>query len=126
MAQNTVENTQGLEAEFNQKVMKAAVLYGKEDLRLEEVQVPELGDTDVLIKVKYTAVCGTDPHIYEGRFPAKLPLILGHEFSGEVVKVGSQVNCVQPGDRVTADINIACGTCYYCRHGQKLHCEKIT
>ncbi|MGG3467284.1 zinc-dependent alcohol dehydrogenase family protein [Neobacillus pocheonensis] len=126
MAQNTVVNNQGLGAEFDQKVMKAAVLYGKEDLRLEEVPVPELGPTDVLIKVKYTAVCGTDPHIYEGRFPAKLPLILGHEFSGEVAKVGSQVSFVKPGDRVTADINIACGTCYYCRHGQKLHCEKIT
>jgi 2-desacetyl-2-hydroxyethyl bacteriochlorophyllide A dehydrogenase len=105
--------------------MKAAVLYGKEDLRMEEVPVPELGDTDVLVKVKQCAICGTDPHIYEGRFPAKLPLILGHEFSGEVVKVGSKVDFVEPGDRVTADINISCGTCYYCRHGQKLHCEKI-
>jgi 2-desacetyl-2-hydroxyethyl bacteriochlorophyllide A dehydrogenase len=79
-----------------------------------------------LIKVKYTSICGTDPHIYERRFPSPLPLIMGHEFSGEVAKVGSNVSFVQPGDRVTADINIACGTCYYCRHGQKLHCEKIT
>lgn len=105
--------------------MKAAVLYGKEDLRIEEVPVPELGEKDVLVKVKVCSICGTDPHIYEGRFPAPLPLTLGHEFSGEVVKVGAQVYFVKPGDRVTADINISCGTCYYCRHGQKLHCEKI-
>lgn len=105
--------------------MKAAVLYGKQDLKLEEVPVPELGADDVLVKVKYCAICGTDPHIYEGRFPAPLPLTLGHEFSGVVEAIGENVDFVKSGDRVTADININCGTCFYCRRGKKLHCEKM-
>lgn len=108
------------------KTMKAARLYGKKDLRLEDVPLPELGHNDVLVKVKACSICGTDPHIYEGRFPAPFPIILGHEFSGEVVEIGSKVEFAQIGDRVTADINISCGTCYYCRHGQKLHCEHIS
>jgi len=105
--------------------MKAAVLYGKQDLKIEEVPVPELGANDVLVKVKYAAICGTDPHIYEGRFPCPFPLTLGHEFSGVVDTVGENVDYVKPGDRVTADININCGTCFYCRRDQKLHCEKM-
>jgi 2-desacetyl-2-hydroxyethyl bacteriochlorophyllide A dehydrogenase len=106
--------------------MQAYVLHGKEDMRLETVPVPEISANEVLIKVKACAICGTDPHIYERRFPSPLPLILGHEFSGEVAKVGANVKFVIPGDRVTADINITCGTCYYCRIGKKLHCENIT
>ncbi|MFZ3151707.1 MAG: zinc-dependent alcohol dehydrogenase family protein [Anaerolineaceae bacterium] len=105
--------------------MRAYVLYGKEDMRQENVPIPEISADEVLIKVKACAICGTDPHIYEGRFPAPLPLILGHEFSGKVAKIGANVKFVKPGDRVTADININCGTCYFCRIGQKLHCENI-
>ncbi len=105
--------------------MRAAVLYGIQDLRLEEYDVPSLGSKDVLVKVKACCICGTDPHIYEGRFPAPLPLILGHEFSGEVVEIGDEVKYVKIGDRVTADINMSCGVCYYCRTGHKLHCPNI-
>lgn len=105
--------------------MRAYILYGKEDLRLETIPMPEISPNEVLIKVRACAICGTDPHIYERRFPSPLPLILGHEFSGEVAKIGEDVNFVKPGDRVTADININCGTCYFCRIGQKLHCENI-
>ncbi|WP_052474547.1 zinc-dependent alcohol dehydrogenase [Jeotgalibacillus soli] len=106
--------------------MKAAVTYGKEDMRLEEVEIPEIGGNEVLIKVKTCGICGTDPHIYRAHFPTPKPLIQGHEFAGEVVKVGSLVTSVKPGDRVTADINISCENCYYCRTGQKLFCENIT
>ncbi|MFY4776320.1 zinc-dependent alcohol dehydrogenase [Metabacillus sp. RGM 3146] len=106
--------------------MKAAVLYDKQDLRIENVPVPEIKDNELLIKVKACAICGTDPHIFNGHFPAPKPLIQGHEFSGEVVKIGSSVTSVFEGDRVTADINISCGNCYFCRSGQKLFCEKIT
>lgn len=106
--------------------MKAAVTYGKQNLKIEWVPVPEIKDNEVLIKVKACGICGTDPHIYNGHFPAPMPLIQGHEFAGEVVKVGSNVTSVAVGDRVTADINISCGNCYYCRTGQKLFCENIT
>ena len=105
--------------------MTAAVLHGKEDLRIEEVDIPQIGLNDVLVKVKACCICGTDPHIYERRFPSPLPLILGHEFSGEVVEVGEDVDFVKVGDRVTADINMGCGVCHFCRIGQKLHCTSI-
>jgi L-iditol 2-dehydrogenase len=107
------------------KTMLAAVLHKPEDMRIEEVPVPEIGAHEVLIAVKRCGICGTDPHIYRGHFPAPTPLIQGHEFSGEVVEAGSGVSYVKKGDKVTADINISCGKCFYCRMGQKLFCEKI-
>jgi 2-desacetyl-2-hydroxyethyl bacteriochlorophyllide A dehydrogenase len=105
--------------------MIAAVLHKPEDMRVEEVPVPEIGEYEVLISVQRCGICGTDPHIYRGHFPAPTPLIQGHEFSGEVVETGSAVTSVKIGDRVTADINISCGKCFYCRMGQKLFCEDI-
>lgn len=105
--------------------MFAAVLHKPEDLRLENIPVPEIGDNEVLIKVKCCGICGTDPHIYKGRFPAPTPLVLGHEFSGEVAKAGTAVTNVKVGDKATADINISCGNCYFCRMGQKLFCNDI-
>jgi 2-desacetyl-2-hydroxyethyl bacteriochlorophyllide A dehydrogenase len=106
--------------------MKAAVTHSARNLIIENVPVPEIKENEVLIQVKACGICGTDPHIYNGHFPAPLPLIQGHEFSGVVVKVGSSVTSVREGDRVTADINISCGNCHFCRIGQKLFCEKIT
>lgn len=105
--------------------MKAAVLYKPEEMRIEEIPVPEIKEDEILIRVKRCGICGTDPHIYKGRFPVPTPLVLGHEFSGEVVKVGSAVTTVKVGDKATADINIACGNCYFCRMGQKLFCKDI-
>lgn len=127
MTQNTkdavLKKPQG---SFDKKEMMAAVTYGTQDLKIESVPVPEIKDNEVLIKVKACGICGTDPHIYNGHFPAPKPLIQGHEFAGEIVKIGSSVTSVSEGDRVTADINISCGNCYYCQTGQKLFCEKIT
>jgi threonine dehydrogenase-like Zn-dependent dehydrogenase len=78
----------------------------------------------VLIRVKYTGICGTDWSIYTGKYSAdKLPLIAGHEFSGTVAQVGKKAKGLKEGDRVTADINMSCGTCFYCRRGQKLMCR---
>jgi L-iditol 2-dehydrogenase len=105
--------------------MLAAVLREPRKLSLEQVPVPMISDHEILIRVKRCGICGTDPHIYEGHFPAPLPLILGHEFSGEVVQTGRNVTSVAAGDKVTADINISCDRCYYCRHGQKLLCQSI-
>ncbi|WP_180954528.1 zinc-dependent alcohol dehydrogenase family protein [Bacillus sp. V5-8f] len=127
MTQNTnnavLDNNLGT---FDKKEMKAAVTHAAKDLRIENVPVPEIKENEVLIQVKACGICGTDPHIYNGHFPAPMPLIQGHEFAGEVVMVGSAVTSVAVGDRVTADINISCGNCYYCRTGQKLFCENIT
>jgi 2-desacetyl-2-hydroxyethyl bacteriochlorophyllide A dehydrogenase len=106
--------------------MQAAVFHGPDDLRVEEVERPTAGPGEVLLRVERCGICGTDSHIVRGHFPApNLPLIIGHEFSGTVVDVGSGVTHVEPGDRATADINIACGTCYFCRHGNKLFCPYV-
>ena len=106
--------------------MQAAVFYGPDDLRVEEVERPSPGPGDVLLRVERCGICGTDSHIVRGHFPApNLPLIIGHEFSGTIVDVGAQVNHVEPGDRATADINISCGTCFFCRHGDKLFCPYV-
>lgn len=106
--------------------MKAAVFREPDDLRVEQVPVPAIGAGEVLVKVEVCGICGTDVHIYRGHFPApNLPLIPGHEFSGRVVEVGALVDHVQVGDHVTADINLSCGRCYFCRHGQRLLCPEV-
>ena len=106
--------------------MKAAVFRGPNDLQVEQVPVPEVGDDEVLLHVDMCGICGTDVHILRGSFPApNLPLIPGHEFAGHVVAVGKEVDHVKMDDYVTADINLACGHCYFCRHQQKLFCDQI-
>jgi L-iditol 2-dehydrogenase len=96
-------------------------------IKVKEVPVPVIGDDDVLIKVKNTGICGTDWSIYNGWYSAdKLPMIAGHEFSGVIAQVGKHSNGFKEGDRVTADINMSCGTCFYCLHGQKLLCDSFT
>lgn len=108
------------------KTMKAAVLYGPHDIRLEDVAVPRPGSNEVLIRVKACGICGTDSHIYSGALTiGTMPIILGHEFAGEVVAVGQGVTVVSEGDRVTADINMSCGKCYFCLRGQKLLCREV-
>jgi L-iditol 2-dehydrogenase len=106
--------------------MQAAVFHGANDLRVEEVPRPTAGPGTVVLEVERCGICGTDSHIVRGRFPApNLPLIIGHEFAGTVVEVGAGVTHVAEGDRATADINVSCGTCWYCRHNQKLFCPYV-
>lgn len=108
--------------------MKSAVFYGKHDLRVEEHQMPEIGPHDVMIQVKACGVCGTDVHIYEGdKGAAEVtpPTILGHEFSGVIREVGSQVRKYKAGDRVCIDPNCYCGACDPCRNGVAHFCENM-
>ena len=108
-------------------MMKAAVFEAIKTIKVKEVPVPEIGVEDVLVKVKNTGICGTDWSIYNGWYSAdKLPMIPGHEFSGVIAKVGKNVKGIKEGDRVTADINMACGTCYYCMKGDTLLCTTFT
>lgn len=108
--------------------MKAIVKSKSEKgLWMEEKPIPSIGINDVLIKIKKTAICGTDLHIYEwdqwAKETIKTPLIIGHEYMGEVVEIGKGVQNVHIGDRVTGEGHIACGHCRNCRRG-KLHvCE---
>jgi 2-desacetyl-2-hydroxyethyl bacteriochlorophyllide A dehydrogenase len=108
------------------KLMKAAVLTAAKNFEIRQVPVPEYGDDEVLIRVSQCSICGTDIHIYNGHYAQdKLPLIPGHEFSGEIAAVGRRVATLVPGQRVVADINISCGHCYYCRRNELLNCPKI-
>ena len=106
--------------------MRCAVFYGKHDIRVEEWETPLIGPEEVLIQVKVCGVCGTDVHIYEGdKGSAEVtpPIILGHEFSGVIVKTGAQVTRYKPGDRVCMDPNCACGARDPCRSGLAHYCE---
>jgi 2-desacetyl-2-hydroxyethyl bacteriochlorophyllide A dehydrogenase len=105
------------------RTMKAAVLEKPEVMKITSVPVPEIGDDDVLIKVKLTGICGTDWSIFTGKYSAdRLPLIPGHESCGTIEQVGRNAKGLQVGDKVTADINMSCGHCFFCRKGQKLLC----
>jgi threonine dehydrogenase-like Zn-dependent dehydrogenase len=109
------------------EMMKAAVVEKPNRLVLKEVPVPRIGDEEVLIKVKYTGICGTDWSIFTGKYSSdRLPFIPGHEFSGVIARVGKNARYLKEGDRVTADINMSCGTCFYCKRGQKLMCPEFT
>jgi len=103
--------------------LRAAVFYGIEDVRVCDVEKPRANRGDVIVEVKTAAICGTDVHYYRGdAIPGKLPIILGHEFSGVVVEVGEGVKNVSEGDRVIGPPSISCGECYYCRRGRPQLC----
>lgn len=106
--------------------MKTARYYGIEDIRYEELPVPNCGEKDVLIKVAYAGICGSDLHIYKkGMFIQNIPETMGHEFSGTVIKTGSKVHLLQAGDRVTANPMVTCGNCIACRTGHRGSCETL-
>jgi len=107
-------------------MMKAAVLYGPRDIRIETVDTPLVRDDEVLVKVMACGICGTDVHAFKKGSGAKLQerLILGHEFSGEVARVGSAVQGLKTGDRVVGIGYRNCGSCYWCRQGQAEWCPQ--
>lgn len=110
--------------------MKALVKSKPEvGIWLEDVPMPTVGHNDVLIKIKKTAICGTDLHIYNwddwAREHIKPPLVIGHEFMGEVVDLGREVKAFfKPGDRVSGEGHIACGHCRNCRAGRAHLCRR--
>ena len=110
--------------------MKAAVFYGKNDLRIEDIEMPKIiSDDTVIVKVRACGICGTDVHIFEGdegAAPTPRGTVLGHEFAGEVVGIGSGVTSVKIGDRVAIDPNELCGRCDYCRNGIGHFCQSMT
>lgn len=95
--------------------------------RFLERQIQELAPDEVLVRVRASAICGSDLHIARGLHPsAPLPVTIGHEFSGDVVAVGSQVTNARIGQRVTVEPCIVCGKCDACRHGNYGYCEHIS
>jgi len=109
--------------------MKSAVLKNVRLLEIQETQLPDVEENEALVKVMACGVCGTDVHIYEGEKGAAdnpFPIVLGHEFSGIIEKIGEKVNDVKTGDRVCVDPNVLCGYCFYCKSGIGNFCEHIT
>lgn len=117
--------------------MKAALWYGRKDIRIESVQEPQPSEGEVVLKVKRCGICGTDlhdytsgpqvipvdePHVLTGH---KAPIIMGHEFSGEIAALGSQVEGWKVGERVAVMPLLHCGKCYYCRRGLEHLCEQF-
>jgi len=97
---------------------------GKGLIEIREVPIPEINDNEVLVKVHYSGICGTDIHIYTDQFPIYYPpVILGHEFSGEIAKAGKKVDGWKIGDRVVAECqSLVCGKCNFCRTGHPEAC----
>lgn len=105
--------------------MKALVYDRPERFDIKEVPIPDIAPNQVLVKVMSCGVRRTDEHIHKGHFISKFPLTPGHEFSGTVEKMGSEVKGLKLGDRVACDNTVLCGTCYWCRKGKPLYCENF-
>lgn len=106
--------------------VRAAVIHGAHDLRIEEREVPLLGPHDVEVRIRAGGICGSDLHYYQhggfGIIKVREPIIPGHEIAGEVTSVGPEVLRVKPGDRVAVNPSQPCGRCRYCLDGQPNHC----
>ena len=108
--------------------MLAAVLYGKEDLRLETVPNPEPGPGEVIIKVSAATTCGTDLKVWRRGGHARMlkpPTLFGHEAAGTIVSLGAGVTDWQQGDRVVANNSAYCGTCFFCHRHEYSLCQNL-
>lgn len=101
--------------------MKAMVLSAPNELVLNEVARPTIGPGEVLVRVTFSGICGTDYKIYSGAIPVRYPRIMGHEMIGEVVEAGANAE-VRPGDRAIIDPELYCSVCFHCRIGQTHLC----
>jgi 2-desacetyl-2-hydroxyethyl bacteriochlorophyllide A dehydrogenase len=105
--------------------MKAVMVNEPGALRVVDVPVPEPGPDDVVVRVGACGICGTDLHIIDGEFPPTIyPIVIGHEFGGEVTAVGENVKGFSVGDRIGVDPTLNCGACYFCQRGMGNLCER--
>src|SRR3954463_6788959 len=118
----TLSKTEVAESPTLPTTMKAAVYHGRDDVRLEDVAVPEIGPSEILVRVHTCGICGTDlKKIATGSHSA--PRIFGHEISGMVAAVGEGVRNWKTGDRVMVFHHIPCRKCYYCRNKTFAQCK---
>jgi len=106
--------------------MKAAVWHGGRDIRIEDVPEPTIQSNEVLVRVRSVGICGSELHAYEGISERRRPpLIMGHEFSGEISAVGEDIGYLRRGDRVAVDPVIRCGVCEQCLRGRGNVCRNL-
>ncbi|MCK5156493.1 MAG: zinc-dependent alcohol dehydrogenase family protein [Spirochaetales bacterium] len=105
--------------------MKAAVLEQIEKLLVKDVAKPGIRQNEILVKVDTCGICGTDIKLYKGKYTANMPVVLGHEYAGEVVEIGKDVKRIRVGDRIVPDPNESCGVCYWCRSGKPCFCSDL-
>ncbi len=108
--------------------MKAIRFYAPGDIRYEEIEIPSLGDGEILVKIEAALTCGTDVKTFKRGHPVlikKVPSGFGHEFAGIVAKIGKNVQNVKTGDRVVCANSAPCGECFFCKKGQYELCENL-
>ncbi|KAF2476856.1 GroES-like protein [Lindgomyces ingoldianus] len=105
--------------------MKAVVFKGPGKVVIEDRPIPKIRDPgDIIVKVEKTALCGSELHVYRGHQPSPTDFIMGHEFTGNVEQVGSDVKTIKKGDRIVSPFTVSCGECFYCKHGFSSRCAK--
>ncbi|KAL1961368.1 hypothetical protein VTO42DRAFT_96 [Malbranchea cinnamomea] len=108
-----------------QATMRAVVFKGPYKVDVEERPVPKIQDPkDIIVKVSHTALCGSELHVFRGHQPSGTGFIMGHEFTGVVAEVGSDVKTVKPGDKIVSPFTVSCGECFYCKRGFSSRCAK--
>src|SRR5689334_8540470 len=108
--------------------MRAAVLYGKEDVRVEDVGLPALGEHEVRVRIGAALTCGTDLKVFKRGYHAKMivpPALFGHELSGTITELAGGVSDWRIGDRVAVANSAPCGSCYYCEQNQENLCDDL-
>lgn len=107
----------------------AAVMTNIKKIEIKEVSIPKVQDEEVLVKIEYVGVCGSDVHFYEdgriGKVKVTIPIILGHESAGTVIEKGKNVKTLKPGDKVALEPGTPCGRCSYCKSGLYNLCPDI-
>jgi len=107
--------------------MKAQLFYGPEDVRYENINIPEIGDDEALVRIKSALTCGSDLKTYRRGHPTmiKEASVFGHEWAGDIVEIGSDVDNFKVGDRIVAVNSVPCYECYYCKLERYSLCENL-
>jgi L-iditol 2-dehydrogenase len=124
VGRNTVESARQL----RQGTMQAAVLHGRQDIRIEDVPVPRAEAGELIVRVGAALTCGTDLKVFRRGYHARMivpPALFGHELAGTVVEAGKGVECFSNGSRVVALNSAPCGQCYFCKRGQENLCDDL-
>jgi L-iditol 2-dehydrogenase len=124
VGRNTVESARQL----RQATMQAAVLHGRQDIRIEDVPIPKAEPGELIVRVGAALTCGTDLKVFRRGYHARMivpPALFGHELAGTVVEVGEGVEGFPGGSRVVALNSAPCGQCYFCEHGQENLCDDL-